>query len=141
MIANFIAGLFTGLWFYLVLLAIGAVVGIGAWLVGRFTGLLGAAAFGALALLAAYVSGSVDQFSSQRDKAQIAALQAELLLKSKKIDEIAATNAVLIQSVEDAADAAEHNAVVIGNLEKWIEQGDPDCKVTKEFLDELDKIR
>jgi len=143
MIGNFIAGLFGGLWFYLMLLCVGALIGVGAWLVGRFTGVSGAAAFGAVAILSAYVSGIADQASAQRAQAKVNALQIENAIQAKKIDEIKATNAVLEQSTGEAKDTVEHNAKVIADLNKALDAiGDkPDCTIPGDILDELDKLR
>lgn len=143
MIADFLGGVFAGLWLYIMLVVIGAVVGGGAYLLGRLAGLPAAAAFGAVALVAAYVSNVVDEFADDRAQARIEQLEAENKAKAAKIAEIRAVNEELNDYLEIEQAAAVHNAEVIARLEAKIDAQDdrPECAIGKDILDELENLR
>lgn len=143
MIANFIAGLFSGLWVYITLFAVGAVVGVCAWFAGRFFGVLAAAAVGAVALVAAYSFDAMDRFANDRAQAEIDKLEAANEAKAAKIDELRVTNAELNDFLDEQSIAAQSNAETLARINaKLAAQEDrPDCAIPKDILDELDNLR
>jgi hypothetical protein len=143
MIANFIAGLFAGVWVYITLFAVGAVVGVCAWFAGRFFGVFAAAAVGAAALVAAYSFDAMDRFANERAQAEIARLEAANRAKAAKIDEITVTNAELNDFLDEERIAAQSNSDTLARVNAKLDamEDRPDCAVPKDILDELENLR
>jgi hypothetical protein len=140
-IAHTVSGFFSMLLTLSNFLILGAAVAFAGWLISRIfgpslSGLLGAMALGSCIVFFAITN---HWLSSDREKN----LQAELRMKEIKLAEIQATNAQLQTDLSLEAEVASSNADVIAELQKKIDQmGDkPECGVSKDFTDELKKLR
>lgn len=130
--------------FFAQVVALGWWIGFGAGLAflgALFRGWLGYAgvAIGGAVLMFLAVSGnwlSDDSSKIDRLEAQLEAKKAELAIEQ-------ATNDQLTKDLALEAEAAEANAEVTANLQRQIDamEDRPECGVSKEFIDELKKLR
>jgi hypothetical protein len=140
-IAYTISGFFSTILTLANYLILGAVVAFVGWMTSRIFGPSLSGLLGALVLGSGIVFFSITNHWLTSDRERH--LQAELRMKEAKIAEIQATNAQLHKDLGLEAEIAEANADVVAELRKKIEQmGDkPDCGVSKDFTDELKKLR
>lgn len=77
------------------------------------------------------------------DSKKVEQLERELKAKTAQLEIERATNKELGKHLAEEAAIAEHNAVVVSNLQKIIDAlGDkPECGVSKDFTDALKDIR
>jgi hypothetical protein len=140
-VSSFLSGLFATIFTLANFLILGAVVAFAGWLVSRIFGPSLSGLLGAMVLGSGIVFFSVTNHWLTSDRES--RLQAELRLKEIKLAEIRATNAQLQKDLSLESEAVEKNADVIAGLRKQIEKmGDkPECGVSKDFTDELRKLR
>ncbi|ODA67692.1 hypothetical protein A7A08_01727 [Methyloligella halotolerans] len=148
LIGNLFASLFSGIWTLLMLALIGGFAGGVIYFAGRLAGGIKGAAVGAcvgtVLTVGVYYSGVVDQFSSARDKAEIARLEAA---NRKLTHDLAALNDVRDfeqrqaakreAQLEEAKESAAHLQEVIDRHEGRDEEA---CPIAV-FEDELEAIR
>jgi hypothetical protein len=140
-VSAFLSGLFSTIFTLANFLILGAVVAFTGWLVSRIFGPSLSGLLGAMALGSGIVFFSITNHWLTSDRES--RLQAELRMKEAKIAEIQATNAQLQVDLSLESEVAEANADVVADLRKKIEQmGDkPECGVSKDFTNELKKLR
>jgi hypothetical protein len=140
-IAHAISGFFSTILTLANFLILGAVVAFVGWLTSRIFGPSLSGLLGALVLGSGIVFMSVTNHWLTSDRERH--LQAELRMKEAKIAEIQATNAQLQVHLSLESEIAASNADVIADLQKKINNmGDkPECGVSKDFTDELKKLR
>lgn len=140
-VSGFLSGLFSTIFTIANFLILGAVVAFAGWLAGRIFGPSLSGLLGALALGSGIVFFSVTNhwLSSDREKY----LQAELRVKEIKMAEIKATNAQLQVDLALESNVSTANAGVIAELQNKIKAmgNKPECGVSKDFTNELKKLR
>ncbi len=148
MLGSLFASLFSGVWTLLMLALIGGFAGGVIYLAGRIAGGLKgagiAALVGAVLTVGVYYSGVIDQFSSARDKAAIARLEAA---NKKLAHDLRAANEVRDYEQDQAAkreaqleaakESAEHLQAVI---DRHKGEDDEACPIAV-FEDELEAIQ
>lgn len=107
------------------------------------TGLIGAVAAGVVIVGLAGSSTVGALLAAQKAQEQITQLKAEAAAKAQKLAEIVATNKQLTEFLDAGREAAAENAKVMADLQRRIDEGGvpEDCGFSKEFIDDLNKLR
>lgn len=148
MIGNLLASLFSGVWTLLMLALIGGFAGGVIYLAGRLAGGLKGAAVaacvGTVLTVGVYYSGVIDQFSSARDKAEIARLEAankKLAHDLAAVNEVRAFEQRQIAKREAQLEAAKDSARKLEEAIARHEGADDDSCPIAVFEDELEAIQ
>lgn len=126
------------------------VMSLGSWLIlGAALAFLGAMFRNWVGYAGVAVGGAVIMFFALTgqwlgdDSKKIAQLEAENRAKAAKIEEIAATNAVLTEHLEDSREVDAENRDKIARLNAKIDAVEdiPECALPEGFVDDLDDLR
>lgn len=148
MIGNLFASFFSGVWTLLMLALIGGFAGGVIYLAGRLAGGIKGAAVGAcvgaVLTVGVYYSGVIDQFSSARDKAEIARLEAEnkrITHRLNAINEVRAFEQHQIALRDAQLEAAKESAQKLEAAIARHQGADDEACPIAVFEDELEAIQ